>query len=88
MVRPALRSRSFRRVKTRLPGGSYTTHFEKRMPSQAVCTKCKRPLHGLARLRPLRMQGLPKSRRSVNRPYGGNLCSPCMRAEIRNKTIK
>jgi large subunit ribosomal protein L34e len=87
MVRPALRSRSFRRVKVRVPGGRQVTQYRKRRPAEAECASCKRPLHGLPRLRPLRLQALPASRRQVSRPYGGHLCSPCMRLQIKRNVL-
>ncbi|MEM4737760.1 MAG: hypothetical protein QW233_04040, partial [Acidilobaceae archaeon] len=60
MVRPKLRSRSFRRVMRRTPGGSTTTHYEKRKPGYAVCSRCKKPLGGVPRLRPSELKGLSK----------------------------
>ena len=88
MVRPALRSRSYRRIKKRLPGGIYTTHFVSRNPARPKCAKCGGNLHGIPNMKPIRFSRISKSERTVNRPYGGNLCSPCMRLEIRNKAIQ
>ena len=83
-----MRSRSYRKVKVRVPGGRQKIHYRQRRASEARCAKCGQVLHGLPRRRPIRLGGLPKSQLSVNRPYGGNLCSSCMRAEIRNSLFK
>lgn len=86
MPRPALRSRSLRRVKVRLPG-KYKVKYTKRKPSFAKCARCKKPLHGTARNLPVKIKGLAKSKKTVARPYGGNLCSKCMRLVIKEEKL-
>ncbi len=88
MVRPALRSRSFRKMRKRLPGGKYAMHYEKRKPAAPRCAGCKGVLHGMPRIRPIRLGNIASSRRTVSRPYGGSLCSGCMRARIRDSIIR
>jgi len=87
MPEPRFRSRSLRRVKRKLPGGKTVTHYEKRRPKVTKCAQCNIELKGLQRERPYKMQKLG-SKKKVNRPYGGNLCSKCSRIlikkEIRN----
>jgi len=87
MVRPKLRSRSLRRKKLRTPGNRLITHREKRRPKVAKCAICKKPLHGVPRLNPVDMKKLAKTKRRPERPYGGSLCSSCMRSLLR-KTIR
>jgi len=87
MVRPRLRSRSLRRKKVRTPGNRSITHREKRRPKVAKCAICKKPLHGVPRLNPADMRKLAKTKRRPERPYGGNLCSSCMRDLLR-KTVR
>ena len=81
MVEGKRKSRSLRRVKTVTPGGKTVLHYTRRAPQKAKCAICKGELHGLAR--ELNSKKLSKSQKTVARPFGGNLCSKCMR-----KTIK
>ena len=82
MVERRLRSRSFRRVKRKLPGGRVTTHYKKRNPKNASCSGCGDVLKGMPRLTPLRMKNLAKTKKRPQRPYGGVLCSKCSRKKI------
>ncbi len=83
MVRPALRSRSLRRVYRRTPGGRVVIHFEKRKPGPAKCAICGAVLNGVPRLRPVQLRKLPKSLRRPERPYGGYLCPRCLAARLK-----
>ena len=47
----------------------------------ARCAICKKPLHGI----PKEVRKLPTSKKRVERPYGGNLCSKCARNLINEK---
>ncbi len=85
MVRPALRSRSFRRIKKKLPGGAFITHYLKRKPSVAKCSACGSKLHGVKSERPIVMKKLSRSRKTPSRPYGGRLCSKCTREKMKEK---
>ncbi len=77
------RSRSLKRVSKRTPGGRLVLHFRKRRPGSPKCALCKRELHGVARGRGTELSRVRRSQRRVSRPYGGYLCSACMRAEIK-----
>jgi large subunit ribosomal protein L34e len=85
MPEPRYRSRTYRRVKKKLPGGKTVTHYEKRKPSVAKCSKCGALLKGIPRERPHRMQKLGISKKRPQRPYGGYLCTKCSRELIKNK---
>ncbi len=87
MPEPRFRSRSYRRVKKRLPSGRVAVHYEKRLPKPAKCAKCKTELKGIPRARPSKMKKLGISKKRVARPYGGNLCSTCARDLIKEKII-
>jgi len=87
MVRPQLRSRSLRRKRIRTPGNRLIVRYEDRRPKIAKCAICKKPLHGIPRLNPVDMRKLAKTKRRPERPYGGNLCSSCMR-ELLRKTVR
>ncbi|MFP4645090.1 MAG: 50S ribosomal protein L34e [Candidatus Woesearchaeota archaeon] len=73
------KSRTYRRVSTRVPGGSTVRNFVKRSPKQAHCAYCGKPLSGV----PRQSSGSSKTGRRPERPYGGVLCSMCLRDEIK-----
>lgn len=85
MPEPRLRSRTLRRVKRKLPSGSTVTHYEKRNPPLAKCGNCGIELKGLIRARPTKMKTLGISKKRVDRPFGGHLCSGCSRKLIKNE---
>jgi len=74
MPAPRFRSRTYRRIHTRV-----TIHYKERKPKIAKCGSCGAKLKGVPRERPYKMQQLPKTKKRPERPYGGNLCSTCMR---------
>ncbi|MEK6916350.1 MAG: 50S ribosomal protein L34e [Nanoarchaeota archaeon] len=85
MTEPRFRSRTFARVKKRLPGGETKTHYVKRKPKVAKCGTCGTSLKGIPKERPYKMKILGKSKKTNERPYGGNLCSKCARALIKKE---
>ena len=85
MPSPHLRSRSLRKVFRKVPGGRTTIHFKKRKPKSATCKSCKAVLKGVPRELPFKMRSMAKTKKRPERPFGGVLCSKCMRVEIINK---
>ncbi|HLC96541.1 MAG TPA: 50S ribosomal protein L34e [Candidatus Nanoarchaeia archaeon] len=81
MTEPRLRSRSFRKVYVRTPGGRTTIHYTDRKPQIAHCAECGNPLKGFLRLPPSKVRNVPKSKKRPERPYP-YLCSKCMRKKI------
>ncbi|HLC81660.1 MAG TPA: 50S ribosomal protein L34e [Candidatus Nanoarchaeia archaeon] len=81
------KSRRFRKIFVRTPGSRVKVHYRERKPKRASCGSCGTQLAGVPRERPAIFKKLAKSSRRPERPYGGVLCSKCMRAQIRNKTI-
>ncbi len=79
MPRPTYRSRSWRRVQVRTPGGKTVTHYERRKPKAARCAICGKPLNGVPRGRPVEIRKLSKTERRPERPYGGYICPSCLR---------
>ncbi len=79
------KSRSLRRVYTKLSGSKVVVHYKKRKPSKAVCIVCGDALKGVPRERPYKMQNMAKTKKRPSRPYGGVLCSKCMRAKLKEK---
>jgi large subunit ribosomal protein L34e len=74
-------SRTFRRIKKKL-ASRVTIHYKKRNPSQAHCAECKSLLHAVPRARPYKMSNMAKTQKRPERPFGGVLCSKCMRATM------
>ncbi len=85
MPAPRLRTRSLRRISRKVPGGSTKLHFKKRKPKAAKCSSCGDALKGVPRELPFRMRSMAKTKKRPERPYGGVLCSRCMRQEIISK---
>lgn len=55
--------------------------------SRAKCARCKKPLAGVPS-RQKELRKLPKTKKRPTRPYGGYLCSSCMRELIKEKVRK
>jgi large subunit ribosomal protein L34e len=86
MVSPRLRSRSFKRIKRRTPGGRSVVYYERIKRSAARCGRCGALLNGVPRdIRDLRV--LPKSSKRPNRAFGGMLCHKCVE-EIYKEIIR
>jgi large subunit ribosomal protein L34e len=85
MVSGKFKSRTFRRIFRKTPGAETKIQYRLRKPQKAKCAKCKAILKGISRERPAKMKNLPKTQKTVSRPYGGNLCSKCMRSTIKAK---
>ena len=73
------RSRTLRRVYTKLPGGHTKIVFKKRLPGMARCAQTGEPLNGVPRRIPSKLAKLPKTKRRPQRPFGGVLSSRAMR---------
>lgn len=85
MPRGQYRSRTLRRVFVKTPGGKVNLHYRKRKPKRTKCGGCGKQLAGVPRERPLALASFPKSARRPERPYGGVLCSSCMRVKLQLK---
>ena len=85
MPAPRLRSRSLRKVFRKVPGGRVSIHYKKRKPKSAKCGSCGAVLKGIPRELPYKMKKMAKTKKRPERPYGGVLCSKCMRQEIIKK---
>lgn len=84
------KSKSLRKVFRRTPGGRTVEHYEPRKPKKAHCAGigCDAVLKGVPRERPHKMQNMPKTKKRPSRPYGGVLCSRCMRLKITQEARK
>uniref|UniRef100_A0A7J2TZH9 Large ribosomal subunit protein eL34 n=1 Tax=Ignisphaera aggregans TaxID=334771 RepID=A0A7J2TZH9_9CREN len=83
MVRPALRSRSCKRIRRRTPGSRTVTHYERRKRTLMRCARCGAILNGLPTTDHLR-RNLPKTSKRPERMFGGFLCSRCLREVLKN----
>ncbi|MFH1916404.1 MAG: 50S ribosomal protein L34e [Nanoarchaeota archaeon] len=79
------KSGRFRKVAKRTPGGRVTMTYQKRLPGNARCARCKQKLPGIPRMLTVTARGLAKTKKRPERPFGGKLCSSCMRDEIKKK---
>lgn len=73
------RSRTMRRVFRKTPGGKVVLQYKKRKPQKAHCAECGSVLAGVPRERPFKMRQMTKTATRPQRPYGGVLCTRCMR---------
>ncbi|MBD3304215.1 50S ribosomal protein L34e [Candidatus Woesearchaeota archaeon] len=85
MVEGRKKSRTFRRVKVKTPGGKTVTQYKRRKPSKAKCADCKAVLKGVTRALPKKMQNTPKTKKRPARAYAGVLCTKCTRKKITQK---
>jgi large subunit ribosomal protein L34e len=83
MVAGRFRSRTYRRVFVRTPGGTTKIQYRKRKPQKAHCAVCGNVLPGVASERKSKMRNMPKTCKRPERPYAGMLCSSCMREKIK-----
>ena len=60
-------------------------HYKKRNPKPAHCADCSGVLQAVPRGRPYKMQNMAKTKKRPERPYGGVLCSKCLRKEMITK---
>ena len=85
MPRLSRRSRSLRRIKKKLPGGSTKLVYAKRKPGAVRCSQCNIELKGIPRLRPFKAMNTPKSKKRPERMYGGFLCANCLREKLKQE---
>ena len=78
------KSRHVRRVFVRTPGGRTKLTYRRKLKSKKKCAGCGKPLHGI----PRDTRRLPKSKKRVNRPYGGYFRSSCMREILKEKIME
>jgi len=82
MPQTRYRSRTFRRVAKTTPGGKRVVHYERKHNAKPKCAECSAVLAGVPRGTPSQVRKLPKTQRRPDRPYGGKLCTKCMRKAI------
>mgnify|MGYP002818820958 CR=1 FL=1 len=88
MPRGMHKSRTLRRVYRKAPGGAVKLHYRTRKPKGASCGSCGTTLKGVPRERPKKMMNMPKTAKRPERPFGGVLCSKCMRSHFKSEARK
>lgn len=84
-MEPKHRSRTLRRVFRKTPGSKTVLSFRARKHSKAKCNVCGAVLNAVPREISSKMKNMPKTKKRPERPYGGVLCSRCMRSKIVSK---
>ncbi len=79
------KSGRLRKIFVRTPGAKTVVHYRQRKPSKAVCANCKKQLAGVPRELPAKMRNMPKTAKRPERPFGGVLCSVCMRNRMKQQ---
>ncbi|MBU1111837.1 MAG: 50S ribosomal protein L34e [archaeon] len=85
MPRGMHKSRTLRRVFVKTPSGKNVLHYRKRKPSRAHCGACGAILTTVPRELPAKMANIPKSKKRPERPYGGLLCTKCLRMMMKER---
>ena len=81
MVSGRLKSRTYRRIKTKTPKKT-VTHYRKPKPKTAKCGICGAELKGIPRAKPNKLKNMAKTKKRPERRFGGVLCSRCSRKKI------
>ncbi len=82
------RNKKKRKVKKKTPGARGRETYLERKPAKAKCGNCGAELHGTPNNKNWERKQGPKSEKRPERPYGGNLCSSCMREKIKQEVIE
>jgi len=85
MTKTMFKSRKWKKVKLKTPGGKTIAHYRRPKPKIARCGECGKPLSGVPSLRAAGMRKLSKTEKRPERPYGGVLCPSCARKAIAEK---
>ncbi len=87
-VRGTRRRLKKKRVAIRTPGCKIVYHYKPKRYGPARCAICKKPLNATPTGPKSLIKKLPKSKKRPNRPYGGYLCSSCLRKVILRRALK
>ncbi len=86
MPAPRFRSRTFRRVNKKLPGGKVVIHHVRRNNKLPSCAICKKELKGMSKGRDFKLKKTSISKKRPERKFGGYLCSSCSRKAIKEQS--
>ena len=79
MVGGKYKSRKYRKIYKKTPGGRTAIHYMQRKAGMVGCAKCGSTIKGIKNVFASREGALPKSDKRINRIFGGSLCSRCSR---------
>jgi len=85
MVEGKHKSRSLRRTHKKTPGGKTKKYYHARRPSVHKCAVCGVELKGIPRMMRTEAKNAPKSKKKVERPFGGFLCPGCLKAKLKKE---
>jgi large subunit ribosomal protein L34e len=83
MVAGKHKSGRLARVHKSMPGGKTKLTFQRRLPQTQKCAECKAELKGIPRLNVAAARNTPKSKKTVERKYGGYLCAACVKSKLK-----
>lgn len=78
MAKKRLKGKKILTKQTKTPSGRIAKRYERKPAGKSRCSGCGKVLMGISEI---------KGKRKVNRPYGGTLCSSCMRKKMAEKYI-
>ena len=84
----SLKSRSKKAVFKKTPGSKTVVHYKKKKISKAKCASCGKALPGTMAKVASKVKNAFKTKKRPTRPFGGNLCSACMRRKLIRKARK
>ncbi|HDP73855.1 MAG TPA: 50S ribosomal protein L34e [Candidatus Woesearchaeota archaeon] len=87
MTKKIPKSRSLRKVFVKVPGNEVKVHFRERKEKKRACAECGKILPGMFRNSPGNSKPA-KTKRKPSRPFGGILCSSCMRKKVQANVLK
>ena len=83
MVEGKFKSGRLARVHKAMPGGKTKLTFQRRNPSAQKCGTCSIELKGIPRLTISEARNTAKSKKTVQRKYGGVMCAACLKAKLK-----
>ena len=75
------KSKSERKIFVKTPTKN-KIDYRKANPGKRTCKECGASLHGIKRDNSFSLRKVSKSKKKVNRKFGGELCSKCSRSKI------
>lgn len=76
------------KFKRRLPSGRIVIRIKRKKTGIARCASCGKILHGIPRLHSVKMRKLAKTKKRIERAFGGYYCTACSRELFREKARK
>jgi large subunit ribosomal protein L34e len=86
MTKRIPKSRSLRKVFVKVPGNEVKVHFRERKDKKKTCSECGKVLPGTFRKSPGKSKPA-KTLKRPSRPFGGMLCSSCMRKRVQANAL-